>query len=286
MSSFRLFLVLLVCCTSTLGAETAYLRLAVPSGEKHPIGKASIYLSHQCDWEPDADLHLQVAGSELGNESEVLLQLRFGGISMMAARMETLCDAVPSLKHMVEMLRQLEANERKPYCLSHWASLVSALETREIHPLAVIEPEMRCLYTNGTSHTEMMQGATIGVRSGSYSQERIQRWGAIPFSSDPNDFSSLLSNHQVDAVEDGFLDFCLSPNWAFARTLRVNDQESLPSLLVVSSRIWDSLDERQKALLVEAARKAALYGDTLIERAQADWLEQARKEKQLVEGGW
>ncbi|MCI6673561.1 MAG: hypothetical protein MR519_04310 [Spirochaetaceae bacterium] len=286
MGSIRLFLVLLLYCTFTLGAEAAYLRLAVPSGEKHPIGKASIYLSHQCDWEPGADLHLQVAGPELGSESEVLIQLRFGGISMMAARMETLCDAVPSLKHVAGTLRQLEAKERKPYCLSHWPSLVAALETKGIHPLAVLEPEMRCLYTNGTTHIETMQGTTIGVRSGSSFQERIQRWGAIPFSSDPNDFSTLLSSHQIDAVEDGFLDLCLSPTWAFARTLRVNDRESLPSLLVVSSRVWDSLDARQQALLGEATRKASLYGDTLIERAQADWLELARKEKQLVEGDW
>lgn len=265
-------------------SERQYLRLATDGNSLHPQVKASEYFCRICGWETDGELHVRLYDNgQLGSGEDLMLQLRYGGVAFALLSFQELESFVPALESADKQLARRSFSDQLAWCTGHWDELKKALGDRGLLPLSVFLAPTLCLYSNTSQLPENLDGMTVGIPWGEFGRKLAPALGANMLEAQRGDASSLLGDHAADVMADTFLDFCLSDNWAFARSIRLFRQGSRPVFLVASMKSMEQLPEHQRIIIQNAARQASLYGDSLMERTEQSWKEQAKREKLLVE---
>ena len=97
----------------------------------------------------------------------------------------------------------------------------------------------------------------------------MQMVAALGGSPTPIAFGELYTALQqgvVDGAENNAPSFYTSGHYEVARYLTLDEHTAVPDLLLISTRVWDSLDDRQQAWLQQAVDESVAFQRELWQR--------------------
>lgn len=262
------------------------LRFADSGPSIHPSAGASEYFARLVETQTEGKIKIKVYfDGELGNDDEVLEQLRFGGIALGRVSFDALKEAVPALNDVYasvvnkpQMCRQAIIDKKD--------FITDASLAEKLFPLSVFYPDKRCFYTDSrryfTSSLRNFQGLKVGTLASDLIQNQLKKYGAIPV--------NILSADTYQSMQKGFMnlregdlsDFILGKDYYFAKYLMISDYIANPPVLVMSSEVLNQLSFEQRKILLKCADQAAVFQQKALDRFYTANMTTVKNNKKVV----
>lgn len=277
-------LICLLLSLSALSAESAYLRLALVQGQEHPHAKACEYFSRIVSRSTEGNVNIKLyTSASLGNASKTIEQLKFGGIQLALVDMHQLVTGIPGLSAIVSDMDTTDRQSAYTTFNENIDRITKLLEENDMTLLAAFYPKLNSIYSLRHNFNAMddFHLRTIGIGEGSWIRSFLESKGIHTRVAEDKDIVIAMNNYYIDAALDPFIDFALSSRYPFANCITITESGTLPSLLIINTKVKNQLPEEAQAQLMTAAGRAAFYADTLLRRQEESWLSRAKGEKVL-----
>lgn len=275
-------LLILLTSLSVLSAESVYLRLAMVEGDEHPHARACEYFARIANRSSEGAINIRLyPDSELGTAARSTEQLKFGGIQLSLIDLKQLPGVIQGMNSILsafDLTSKASAMESFEY---YREDIEELLRDNGITLLSVFSPKLSCFYSLKHNFFSLsdFSGLTIGVGESSWMRSVLESKGITTRVAVEKDIITAMNNLYIDAATDSFIDLCLSNRYAFSKCVSVTETGTLPTLLLINTKVLESLPAEDQLIMHNAARRAAYYADTLLEREEEDWLERAMEEK-------
>lgn len=201
------------------------------------------------------------AESVMGSESEVIKQMRYGGIDF--ARI-----SIAQISDYVEEMSVLQL----PYLYDDsdhmWRVLDGEIGERFLeYPreyglvgLSWYDAGARNIYcTTPIKTLEDMEGLRIRVQEAEMMSDMITALGALPVQIPYDRVYEALERKQVDGAENNWSSYETMRHYEVAGYFTVDEHIRIPEMQICSVHTWDQLSEQDRRIIIECARESALY---------------------------
>ena len=147
-------------------------------------------------------------------------------------------------------------------------------QTKRLRGLCWLDAGSRNFYTVNTPIRTPadLQGLKIRVQNSPVSIAMVRQLGAAPTPIDFGELYTALAQGVVDGAENNPPSFFLSRHYEVARYYTLDEHTSIPDVLIVSTKVWDTLSEQERAWLQQAARESAEHQAVLWAEAEEESL--------------
>ena len=256
-----LFLVLgfIHACGSKDKPELLYLAHNMP--QSHPVHMGILELQKSLEEKSGGSLKIKVfSDGQLGSEREVLELLQIGSIAITKVSAATLSNFVP--EYHVLGVPFLFRDEQHKFEVLEGEIGKSILEKGNrywLRGLCFYDAGSRSFYTSSKPirSPEDLNGMKIRVMNNQMSINMVQALGA---SGTPMAFSELYTALQqgvVDGAENNPPSFVESNHFEVCKYYTLDEHSQVPDVLVISTKYWNRLSEKQQKWLLEASEESA-----------------------------
>ena len=216
--------------------------------------------------------------AELGSESDVITQMRYGGIAFARVSLSQLAGLVPEMNVL-----------QVPYLYSDsdhmWRVLDGQIGTEFLTKtkkyglvgLSWYDAGARNFYsTSPISRLEDIRGMTIRVQESDMMADMVSALGATPVKIVYSEVYSALEQGLVDGAENNWPSYEAMKHYDVARYYTIDEHTRVPELQICSEVIWNKLDESDQIILMECAKESALYEREL-------WSEREKSSREIAE---
>lgn len=199
--------------------------------------------------------------SELGSESSVLSQMKYGGIDFTRV-------SLASLNKYNEKSVVLQM----PYIYrdaNHMWSVLDGELGEEIldsfdsgfKALSWYDAGVRNFYTvdRAIRSIDDLSGMKIRVQDSDINKDMLKLLGASAVPMDFSEVYSELMDGGIDGAENNYISYVSKKHFEIARYYTKDEHMRIPELQLISMNIWDTLNDIDKKIISDAARESALY---------------------------
>ena len=245
----------------------------------YPTTLAGQYFADLVEERTDGRIQILVQDSgKRGTETEVIEQLKYGGVDFARVSTATLTDYIEELnvlqlpylyrdsKHMWKVLD----GEIGEYFLD-------VISETELIGLSWYDGGARSFYTidKPIRHLEDLKGMTIRVQESNMMAYFIKCLGGEPLKCDYGDVYAILERGEVQGAENNWPSYEFSKHYEVAKYYTVDEHTRIPELQICSRHTWEKLSEEDQTIILECARESALYQREL-------WSKREAKSKQIA----
>ena len=243
--------------------DVTVLKLAHALDTSHSVHKAMVRMAERLAVYSDGQMRIDIYPSaQLGVERETVELLQIGSLAMTKVSTAPLEAFVPSMRvfgipylfnDRDHYFRVLDSDIGK--------ALLASTEITRVRGLGYYDSGSRSFYTKEKpiQTPADLEGMKIRVMQ---SQTAVQMVSALGGSPTPISFGELYTALQqgvVDGAENNPPSFYLSGHYETAKFYSLDEHTAVPDILLISSHIWSSLDERQQAWLQAAVDDSVAY---------------------------
>lgn len=218
------------------------------------------------------------SGGQRGEESEVVDQLRYGGVDF----------ARVSLTELTDDLEELNVLQM-PYLYrdsAHmWAVLdgeigdtfLKAVDQLDLVGLSWYDAGARNFYTadGEIRKPEDLAGKKIRVQDSALMADFVKCLGAEPVQEDYSEVYSLLERGLVQGAENNWPSYEKRQHFEVAGYYTLDEHMRIPEIQLCSRYTWEKLSKEDQTIISECARESAVYQRAL-------WQEQEKKSEELA----
>ena len=219
---------------------------------------------------------------ERGSESEVLKQMKYGGVDF--ARL-----SLPELTAYIEELNVLQL----PYLYRDsehmWKVLdgeigdqfLKIVSETDLIGLSWYDAGARNFYTTEKPIRclEDIAGMTIRVQGSDMMADMVECLGAVAYKQEYAEVYSLLELGEVQGAENNWPSYESSQHYEVAKYYTIDEHTRVPEIQVCSRHTWEILSEEDRNIILECAKESALYQREL-------WTEREKKSREIaIKGG-
>jgi tripartite ATP-independent transporter DctP family solute receptor len=292
---------LAACALGTLTAGCApastelRLTLAHSLEPTHTVHKAMLFMDERLQALSGGSMRIDIyASGQLGEERETIELLQIGSLAMTKVSASPLEGFVPTMSLF-----------NLPYLFRDHAHYLAVLDSEigqelllapldaRLRGLGYYDAGSRSFYTidRPVAAPADLAGLKIRVQQ---SQTAMQMVGALGGSPTPISWGELYTALQqgvVDGAENNPPSFYTSGHYEVARYFTLDEHTAVPDLLLISTRVWESLSEQQQRWLQQAVDDSVAFQRELwqrdteaaLEAVAADGVEILRPDKSLFE---
>nr|WP_070000266.1 TRAP transporter substrate-binding protein [Cellulosilyticum sp. I15G10I2] len=273
--------------TSTEAAkpvETTTLKLAHNLNEQHSVHIAMVEFARLAEEKSEGSLKFEIfPNGQLGGESEVLEQLQAGAVSMTKVSAAALTPY--SEGYNAFTLPYVFLNEEHFY-KSMESDAVKELyaETKEqgFIGLTYYNSGARSFYTKNKPILTPadLKGVKIRVMGFESQTDMIQALGGTPVGLPYGDVYTSLQSGVIDGAESNETALTIGKHGEVAKQFSYDEHTRIPDILVMSSKVMDSLTAEQQQVIFEAAAESTEFHKPLWTAS----IDEAIKEAQETQG--
>ncbi len=217
-------------------------------------------------------------GAELGSESEVLEQMRYGGIAFARVSLSQLAEKVPEM-NVLQMPYLYSSSEHM------WRVLDGELgdqflqkpESYGLVGLSWYDAGARNFYsTKLIRRLEDVKGMTIRVQESDMMADMVSALGATPAKIVYSEVYSAFEKGMVDGAENNWPSYESMHHYKVAEYYTIDEHTRVPEMQICSRAVWDTLDEGDRQIIMECAKESALYEREL-------WAAREKSSRQIAE---
>ena len=216
--------------------------------------------------------------AELGSESDVIEQIRYGGIAFARVSLSQLAGFVPEM-NVLQVPYLYSSSEHMWRVLDGpiGEDFLSTTRNYGIVGLSWYDAGARNFYSKRPiTCLEDFQGMNIRVQESDMMADMVSALGATPVKIVYSEVYSALERGLVDGAENNWPSYEAMNHYMVARYYTVDEHTRVPELQICSEVIWNKLSDSDRKILTECARESALYERQL-------WSEREKSSRQIAE---
>lgn len=245
----------------------------------YPTTLGGQYFAKLVEERTDGRIRILVQHSgERGTETEVLDQLKYGGVDFARLSLSVLTEYINELSvlqlpylyrdsdHMWKVLDGEIGN-----------SFLSVISRSELIGLSWYDAGARNFYATEKPITclEDIDGMTIRVQESNMMADVIACLGGTALKEDYAQVYSLLERGKVQGAENNWPSYESTAHYEVAKYYTVDEHTRVPEIQVCSRHIWEKLTKEEQKIILECARESAIYQREL-------WKERETKAKETA----
>ena len=237
-------------------AETHTFRLGETHSEDYPTTQGNYRFAELVEERTDGRIQIEVfPDSQLGEESDVIEQVQFGGIDMTRVSISPVSAFVPELDafqmpflyedpdHMWEVLLGDIGQE-----------MFEALEPHGFVGLTWYDAGARNFYTTDRVETvDDLAGMNIRVQEAPLMMDMVELLGATPTPMPFGEVYSGLQTGVIDGAENNWPSYYATSHYEVARYFIENRHTMVPEITIMNKDIFDSLSAEDQEIIKQAA---------------------------------
>jgi len=275
---FLVFSLLLAGCKTN--SKIVVIKLGHGLDPTHPVHLAMELMADLVAERSQGRMRIDIYPSEqLGSERECLELLQIGSLGMTKVSCSALEGFVPamSILSLPYLFRDKEhrfkALEGEP-----GRKLLLAGEKYWLRGLCYYDAGSRSFYTKDKPvlSPSDLGGVKVRTQESSTSMRMVTALGGSPTPIAWGELYSALQQGVVDGAENNPPSFHLSRHYEVCKFYSLDEHTAVPDILIVSTKVWQSLSSEFKSLLQEAAAESAIYQKKLWKKATQRALEEVQ----------
>ena len=269
----------LISCKSE--SKVKSIKLAHSLGVTHPVHHAMEFLAEEVAKNSEGKLIIEIyPSSQLGSERECLELLQIGSLGMTKVSSAVMENFSPKLKVFgYPYLFETEEVRFKVFDGEIGQRLLRNGEKYWLRGLTYFDAGSRSFYTKTKpiEHPDDLTGMKIRVMESPTAIELVTSFGAAPTPISWGELYTALQQGVVEGAENNLPSFYTSKHYEVCKYFSVDEHSSVPDILVISTIIWDDLNENERKWLMDAVDDATVHQRKLWKKAEQESL-QAIKE--------
>ena len=220
--------------------------------------------------------------AELGSESQVINQMKYGGIAFARVSVSQLAERIPDMNVLLlpylyddsaHMWRVLEGEIGDEF--------LAKASSYDLVGLSWYDAGARNFYSTQKPITcvEDCVGMNIRVQESAMMADMVSALGANPVEIVFSDVYSALEQGKVDGAENNWPSYEAMNHYKVARFYTIDEHVRVPEMQICSEAVWNMLSESDREIIRECARESAIY-----ERQLWTAREERSKKKALESG--
>ena len=251
------------------------LYIAHTLNQLHPVHLGIVDFQIALDSISNGQLKLKIfPNGQLGSEREVLELLQIGSIAMTKVSAATMANFAPEYKvlgvpylfknrdHMFKILDSEIGDELKESSRQYL-----------LKGLCFYYAGSRSFYTTKTPihKPEDLKGQKIRVMNHQLSVEMVNAMGGSATPMSYGELYTALQQGVVDGAENNAPSFVSSNHFEVAKNYTLDEHSSIPDVVVIGTKFWDTLSDKEKSWLIQASEisveKQIAYWDLSVEKS-------------------
>ena len=236
--------------------DTVVLKLAHVLDTGHSVHQGMVHMAERLEYHSDGRMRIDIYPSgQLGAERDTVELVQIGSLAMTKVSAAPLEAFVPAMqvfsipyvfRDREHLFKALDSEVGK--------ELLRSTEVARLRGMGYYDSGSRSFYMTDTEveSPEDIQGKKIRVMK---SQTAVKMIDALGGGATPISWGELYTALQqgvVDGAENNPPSFFLSGHYEVCKYYALNEHTSVPDMLLMSSRIWNSLNEQQQEWLQKA----------------------------------
>ncbi len=265
--------------------ETRTFRLAETHSADYPTTQGNKEFARLVEERTDGRIQIEVYHSaQLGEESDVIEQVQFGGIDFTRVSISPMSAFVPELDafqmpflyddsdHMWEVLRGDIGRE-----------MFDSLEEHGFVGLTWYDAGARHFYTTSPVETvDDLAGLNIRVQEAPLMMDMVELLGANPVPMPFGEVYSGLQTGVIDGAENNWPSYLDTSHYEVAEYLIENAHTMVPEITVASLDVWETLSPEDQEIIAQAAWDSIDYQKELWAAYEQEAEEQIREAGNVI----
>ncbi len=239
------------------------IKLGHGLGVTHPVHEAMTYMAERVAEKSGGRMQIRIyPNQQLGTERELVELLQIGSLGMTKVSSATLESFSPSLQVLsLPYLFRDDAHRDKILKGDIGKQLLLETEAYWLRGLCYYDAGKRSFYTKTKpiSSPEDLKGLKIRVMESNTAINMIKSFGGSPTPVSYGELYTALQQGIVDGAENNPPSLYTSRHYEVCKFYTINEHTAVPDVLIVSTKVWDLLDEEEKQWLQEAADESAVF---------------------------
>ena len=217
-----------------------------------------------------------------GTETEVVEQLRYGGVDFARLSLSDLTDEIKEL-NVLQMPYLYRDSEHMWKVLDGEIGdyFLDVISGTELVGLSWYDGGARNFYTidQPIRKLEDMDGMKIRVQESNLMADIVKSLGGEPVKQAYSEVYSLLEKKEVEGAENNWPSYEVMQHYEVAKYYTLDEHIRVPEIQLCSKHTWEKLSAKDQKIIMDCAKESAVYQREL-------WTEQEEKsEKMAIAGG-
>ena len=257
------------------------LRLGHGLDVSHPVHRAMEFMAERLDELSGGELRMKIYPSEqLGSERECLELLQIGSLGLTKVSAAVLESFAPDFK-VLSMPYLFRDREHAFAVLDGEIGrrLLVSSEAALLRGLTFYDAGSRSFYTRDRPirSPEDLVGLKIRTQESATAMGMVRALGGAATPIAWGELYTALQQGVVDGAENNPPSFHLSRHYEVARYYSLDEHTSVPDVLLVSTGVWQRLNEDQRQWLQSAADESATFQRELWREAEQEALKAVKE---------
>ncbi len=276
---FVVLLISLALFSCSDAEQITVLKLAHGLAPSHSVHQGMVYMAELVAEKSEGSMRIDVYPSEqLGSERENVEMLQIGSLAITKVSAAVMESFAPSYRvlNLPYIFKSKEHTERV-LDSDIGREILQDGEEFWLRGLAFYDSGSRSFYTKDRpiEHPDDLRGMKIRVTPSPTAFNTIRALGGSPTPVSWGELYTALQGGVVDGAENNPPSFYLSNHFEVCRYYSLSEHSSIPDVLIISTKIWNTLNVQEEIWLQEAARESAVYQRKLWIKSEEYSLEQA-----------
>lgn len=236
------------------------IKLAHGHDISHPVHEGIVFMAKRVNEISNGKLQVDIYPSQqLGSEREVVELLQIGSLGMTKVSSATMENFVPDFK--VYGLPYLFENEEHMYNVLDGEigqNMLLAADKFRLRGLCYYDAGSRSFYTKDRpiETPQDLKGLKIRVMESNTSMNMVKALGGSPTPISYGELYTALQQGVVDAAENNAPSLYSSRHYEVCKYYSLDEHSALPDLLIISTVVWNRLNEQEQAWLTQAVKES------------------------------
>jgi len=255
------------------------LKLAHSLDITHPVHKGMAYLAEKVAEKSSGRMKVEIFPNEqLGNEKECIEGLQLGYLAMTKTSTAPMEGFVPRMKVFgIPYLFRDTEHFWKVMKGPIGKELLLAGQSKWLRGLCYYDAGARSFYAKKEIHSpDDLIGLKVRVQNSIMAVKLVDAMGGSPTAISWGELYTSLDQGVVDAAENNPPSFRTSRHYEVCKYYILDEHTMVPDMLVISTRVWDSLKPEFQQILQEAV-------DESVEYQRKIWAEAEKSDMKIVQ---
>jgi tripartite ATP-independent transporter DctP family solute receptor len=248
-------------CTGPGGVRL--IKLGHGLGVTHPVHEAMVFMAKLVDEKSKGQMQIRIyPNQQLGTERELVELLQIGSLGMTKVSSATLESFAPKIQ-VLSMPYLFRDDEHRDKVLKGeiGKQLLSESEEFWLKGLVYYDAGKRSFYTKTKSieSPEDLKGMKVRTLESNMAINMIKSFGSSPTPVSYGELYTALQQGIVDGAENNPPSLYTSRHYEVCKFYSINEHTAVPDVVIVSTKVWNKLDDQEKQWIQEAADESAVY---------------------------
>lgn len=250
-------------CQNTEGKKTKTLKLAHSLNDQHPVHQGMVEMARLLEEISEGQMVMDIyANGQLGQERDLLELLQVGSLDMTKVSAGALENFVPEIK--VLTLPYIFRDSAHTWSVLQGPigkELLSKGEDYRLRGLTFYDAGSRSFYSKDEpiNSPADLAGKKIRVMNSQSAFDMVNALGGSPTPVSFGELYTALQQGVVDGAENNAPSFFTSRHYEICKYYSIDEHSTIPDVLIVSTYLWERLNEQEQVWLQKAADLSLNY---------------------------